>query len=38
MKKLFISTIATLLLTLASAGVASASMVYWYQPELPEEE
>ncbi|MFW5998766.1 MAG: cyclic lactone autoinducer peptide [bacterium] len=37
MKKIILTTIATLLLTLASAGVASASMIYWYQPELPEE-
>ena len=37
MKKILISTIATLLFTLASAGVVSASTAWWYQPEEPKE-
>jgi len=37
MKKILISTIATLLFTLASAGVVSASTLWMYQPQEPEE-
>ncbi|MFW5998892.1 MAG: cyclic lactone autoinducer peptide [Halanaerobiaceae bacterium] len=37
MKKIIISFFASLLFTIGSAGLASASAVTWYQPELPEE-
>jgi cyclic lactone autoinducer peptide len=36
MKKLLLGSIVTLLLTLASASIASACTIFMYQPELPE--
>ncbi len=37
MKKTLLRLICTLIILISTAGVASASLIYYYQPELPKE-